>query len=163
LHQELVTLKDERVNLEEGIERRRLLPEEEIEKSVKQNIGPKKAVTIKRRLENLERELSRLQEIQRIYARQMLKFGIASWIFGLSIFFLAAIILDPSLPGRMSPVSISLLALAAAGPISITGVGIRNFRVKIDRMECIRGTLLASYRRDILDRMVWSGKIQDRG
>jgi hypothetical protein len=142
-------------------ERRQTLPEAEgeMEKSLKPKVAPKKAVMVKRELEVLERELSRLQEIQGIYAKQMLKFGAASWIFGLSTFFLAAILLDPSLLGRMSPISISLLLLAASGPILITVMGIRNFRIKINRMEYIRGTLLARYRRDILERIVWSGKL----
>ena len=144
-------------------ERRQLLPETEGEmrKSVKQKVGPKKVVMIKRELEILERELSRLQEIQWIYAKQMLKFGAASWIFGLSTFFLAAILLDPSILGRMSPISISLLLLAALGPILMTVVRIRNFRIKIDRMEHIRGSLLARYRRDVLERIVWPGKDLD--
>jgi hypothetical protein len=146
-------------------ERRQLFPETEGEmgKSVKQKIGPKKSVIIKRELEILEHEISRLQKIQRIYAKQMLKFGTASWIFGLSTFFSAAILLDPSILGRMSPIPISLLLLAASVPILITLVGIRDFCIKINHMEHIQGTLLARYRRDILERIVWSGKLQDTG
>lgn len=138
------------------------MPGGKMEKSVKQKNGPKKAVMIKRKLDLLEHELSRLQKIQWIYAKQMLMFGAASWIFGLSTFFLVAILLDPSILGRMAPISISLLLLAAAVPIVMTVRGIRKFRIKINRMEYMQGTLLARYRREILER-IWSGKLQDTG
>lgn len=133
-----------------------------MEKSVKHKNGPKKVAMMKRKLDMLEHELSCLQKIQWIYAKQMLMFGAASWIFGLSTFFLAAILLDPSILGRMAPISISLLLLAAAVPIMMTVRGIRKFRIKIDRMEYKRGILLARHRREIMER-IWSGKLQDTG
>ena len=41
----------------------------------------------KRELETLQHELNRLIEIQWTYAKRMLKFGVAAWVFGLSLFF----------------------------------------------------------------------------
>ena len=155
-------MKEEYGNLKNKIKRRQLSPGGKMAKSVKQKKGPKKAVMMKRKLDLLEHELSRLQKIQWIYAKQMLMFGAASWIFGLSTFFLAAILLDPSILGRMAPISISLLLLAAAVPIMMTVRGIRKFRIKINRVEYKRGTLLARYRREIMAR-IWSGKLQDTG
>jgi len=124
----------------------------------KQKVALEKAEKVKRELEILERELNHLIEIQWTYAKQMLKFGVASWIFGLSMFFLAVITLDASLLGRMPPISISLLIFAAAVPILITAVRIRRFGIIIKRQECIRRTLLAGYRRAILKRIVGLSK-----
>jgi hypothetical protein len=158
-----MTVKEEYGNFKK--ERRQLLPEAEgeIEKSLKLKVAPKKAVMVKRELEIIERELSRLQEIQWVHVKQMLKFGTASWIFGLSTFFFAVIILDASILGRMSPIPISLLLLAVLVPIFMTVMVIRKLRIKINRTEHMRGTLLARYQRDIMERLVWSGKLQDTG
>jgi hypothetical protein len=136
------------------IEGRRLLPEVEMRESVEQKVAPEKAARIKRELEILERELSHLHEIQWEYAKRMLKFGVASWVFGLSTFFLAAILLDPALLGRIPSLSMLLLIFAAVVPILITAVRIREFSIKINRMECMRSTILAGYRRAILKRIV---------
>jgi hypothetical protein len=151
-------VKEEYYPMEDETERRQLSPEAEAKGSVKHGAAPKKASMIKRELEVLERELGRLHEIQWTYAKHLLMFGIASCIFGLSAFFLAIIILDSSLLGRMQPISISLLVFAAAAPILITAMWISRFRIKINRMEYTRGTLLAVYQRVILKRMVGSGE-----
>ena len=113
-----------------------------------------KAVKIKRELEILERELNHLIEIQWTHAKHMLKFGIASWIFGLSMLFSAVIISDVSLLGRMPPISISLLIFAATVPIFITAARIRKFGIKIKRLERVRCTLLTGHQKAVLKRIV---------
>lgn len=133
------------------IEERLLLPEEELEK---QKVGPEKAVRIKRELEILERELNRLIEIRWTYGKRMLKFGVSSWIFGLSVFFLAITILDASLLGRIPLVSIFLLTFAATVPILITAVQIRRFGTIIKSQEYMRRTLLVGYQGAVLKRIV---------
>jgi hypothetical protein len=151
-------VKEEYYPMEDETERQQLFPEVEVKGSVKHGVAPEKASMVKRELEVLERELGHLHEVQWTYAKQLLKFGIASWIFGLSTFFLAIIVLDASLLGRMQPISISLLVFAAAAPILITAMRISRFRIKINRMEYTRGTLLAVYQRAILKRIVGSGE-----
>jgi hypothetical protein len=146
--------KEESGHVKEAIEALQLLPEGEIRESVKPKVVPKKAVRMKRELEILERELNHLIKIQWTYAKRMLKFGVASWIFGVSVFFLAIVILCASLLERIPPISISLLTFAAAVPILITAVRIRRFDIIIKRQECMRGTLLAGYQRAILKRIV---------
>jgi hypothetical protein len=150
----MVTVKKEYSPVEDKTGWQQLLPEVKMKESVKHKVAPKKASIIKRELEVLERELRHLHEIQWTYAKQLLKFGVASWIFGLSTFFLAIIILDASLLGRMQPISILLLVFAAAAPLWITAMRIRKFQIKINRMEYTRGTLLAGHQRAILKRIV---------
>jgi hypothetical protein len=147
-------VKEEYGHVKETIEARQLLPEGEIRESVKPEVVPEKAVRIKRELDILERELNHLIEIQWTYAKRMLKFGVASWIFGLSVFFSAIVILGASLLGGIPPISIFLLAFAAAVPILITAVRIRKFDIIIKRQECMRRGLLAGYQRAILKRIV---------
>jgi hypothetical protein len=120
----------------------------------KQKVALEKAEKVKRELEILERELNHLIGIQWTYTKHMLKFGAASWIFGLSMFFLTVIISDASLLGRMPPISMSLLIFAAAVPILITVVRIRKFDIKIKRLERVRRTLLVGYQRAVLERIV---------
>jgi hypothetical protein len=122
--------------------------------SKNQKVDSEKAARIKRELEILERELSHLHEIQWEYAKRMLKFGVASWVFGLSTFFLAAILLNPVTLGRIPSLSMSLLIFAAVVPILITAVRTREFRIQINRMEGMRSTILAGYQRAILKRIV---------
>ncbi len=111
-----------------------------------------KSVTdIKRELETMERELRHITEFQWIYAKRMLKFGFASWIFGLSSFFLVLIIRDPELLSK-SPLASPLLVIAAAVPVVITALAVRKFNARIKRLERIRKVLLTEYERAILKR-----------
>ncbi|KUO40238.1 MAG: hypothetical protein AVW06_02635 [Hadesarchaea archaeon DG-33-1] len=107
----------------------------------------------KRELETPEHELNRLIEIQWAHAKRMFKLGTSSWIFGLSMFFLAVIISDVSLLGITPPILISLLIFVAAVPILISAVRIRKFGVKTKRLERVRRTLLAGYQRAVLQRI----------
>lgn len=112
----------------------------------------KSAETIRRELKVTERELRRITELQWVYAKRMLKFGFASWIFGLSCFFLLIVVLDSNLLAE-SPVAWPLLILAAAAPILITAVAAHRFSSKIKRLERIRTLLLVEYEKAILKRV----------
>ena len=147
-------MREEYDPVEDKNRRATVLPEGETKESVKREVVREKVARIKRELEILERELNRLTEIRWTYAKRMLKFGAASWIFGLFAFFFTVVVSDASLIGRIPSIAISLLGFAAAGPILITAVRIHRFGVVIKRQECMRCTLLASYRRAILKRIV---------
>lgn len=47
---------------------------------------------IKRELKEVTQEIDNLQELQWTYSKQMLKFGFAAWIFGLSTFITTVLI-----------------------------------------------------------------------
>ena len=119
----------------------------------KEETASKKAAKLKRELEVLENELSHLIETQWTYAKRMLKFGAASWVFGLSLFFLGIIISNVAMPNKMPPLAISLLVFAAALPVIITLVMIHKFTKKIRRLEHTRRKLLMEYERVLLKRV----------
>ena len=112
----------------------------------------KNAATIKRELAIAERELRHITELQWTYAKHMLKFGFAAWIFGISSFFSLLIIYDSKLLGE-TPAVTPLLIIAAAAPIAITAALARKFRAKIKRLEHMRKGLLTEYERAILKRV----------
>ena len=117
----------------------------------------KSATAIKRELGIAERELKHITEFQWSYAKRMLKFGLASWVFGVATFFSVLIVYDPGLVfGTSAPVAWSLLVFAAAVPVMIVIVLIRRFVVEIKRLERIRKALLGEYERALLKRV---GKI----
>lgn len=118
----------------------------------KRGTTSKKAAKLKRELEVLERELNHLIEIQWTYSKQMLKFGVATWVFGLSLFFSAIIISDSTLLSKTPAISISLIILAAAAPIFITVGLVRKFAGKLRRLERVRRTMLMEYEKAILKR-----------
>jgi cell division protein FtsL len=110
--------------------------------------------TIKRELEIAERELKRITEFQWMYAKRMLKFGFASWIFGVSAFFSVLTIYDSRLlSGTSASIAWPLLVLAAAVPVIIIAVFIRKFVAEIKRLERVRKALLSEYERVILRRV----------
>ncbi|MFQ6129629.1 MAG: hypothetical protein ACE5OT_02320 [Candidatus Hadarchaeaceae archaeon] len=119
---------------------------------MKKDIMPKKGRTtrkskhIKRRLQITERELRHLKSTQRLYVGKMLKFGLAAWVFGLSVFFFMIVMVNAKLFGP-PPVWISLLVGVPAAPVTITAVFIRKFAVKTKHLERIRHRLLAKYKK----------------
>jgi hypothetical protein len=118
----------------------------------KKKPASKKTAKLKHELEVIERELGRLTEVQWGYAKRTLKFGFASWIFGLSMFFSAIIISNPTLLSKTPAISISLLVLAASVPIFMTAVLIRKFSGKIKRLERTRRTIIIQYEKALLKR-----------
>lgn len=111
----------------------------------------KSAATIKRDLEITERELHRVTEFQWIYAKRMLRFGFASWIFGLFLFLLILVVRGLEFLGRLS-LAYPLLIIAIAVPVLITALAVRRFNAKIKRFERIRKLLLTEYETAILKR-----------
>ncbi len=118
-----------------------------------EEITPKKAVEIKRRIQTADRELRHLNEVQWIYSKRMLKFGMAAWIFGLSTFFFAIIILNAQLLSPTYHIWLPLLIIGLAAPVAITASLIRKFAVKIRQLERIRRGLLSEYEKAILKRV----------
>lgn len=118
----------------------------------KTRVGGKSAATIKRELAIIERELRRISDLQWVFAKRMLKFGFASWIFGIACFFSILIAYDSRLLGG-SPTAYPLLIIAAVAPITITAILIRKFNAKIKHIEHVRKTLLVEYERAILKRV----------
>ena len=119
----------------------------------KKRRAPRKSADIKRQLQVAERELRHLNETQWSYAKSMLKFGFAAWVFGLSAFFFAIIIMNAEVFGAVQPVWTSLLVAALAAPVMVTAVLVRKFAVKIRRLERIRRGLLAEYEKAVLRRV----------
>jgi len=119
----------------------------------REETASKKAAKLKRELEVLERELSHIIEVQWTYAKRMLKFGAASWIFGLAMFFSAIIILDATLLSKTPPISILLLIFAAAAPVLITVMMIRKFTSRVRRLEHMRRRQLMEYEKALLKRV----------
>lgn len=109
---------------------------------------------IKRRLKVVERELDNLLKSQWTYAKRMLKFGSAAWIFGLSAFITALLIYQgPTLILNAPPISISLLIGALAAPIAITSALLLRQRRKVKRLERVRLGLLSQHEKALLRRV----------
>lgn len=111
------------------------------------------AAKIKRELQIANRELHHLTEAQWSYAKHMLKFGLAAWVFGISVFLCSIVLADAQLLGETQPVWTSLLVLALAAPVVVTAVLVRKFSVKIKRLERIRRGLLTEYEKAVLKRV----------
>ncbi len=113
----------------------------------------RKTDALKRQLRTTERELHRLADVKWLYVKKMLKFGLAAWIFGLSSFFFAIVMMNIELFGGPSPVWTSFLVGVPAAPVMITAVFVRKFAVKIKRLERTRRDLLAKYQKNRFRRM----------
>lgn len=119
----------------------------------KKGITPKKALDIKRRIQTSDRELRHLNEVQWVFSKRLLKFGMAAWIFGLSAFFSAIVIMNAELLGSTYQVWVPIIIIALAAPVIITASLIRKFAIKIRQLERIRRGLLAEYEKAILKRV----------
>jgi hypothetical protein len=117
------------------------------------NKSAKKALEAKQKIQATEKELQHLAKSQWSYSKCMLKFGMASWIFGLSSFFSAMTILNISLLGASSSTWLPLLVLALAAPVGLTGVLVRKFAVRIKHLEIVKRKLLAEYEKAMLSRV----------
>ena len=108
---------------------------------------------VKQQLQITERELHRLKKDQLSYVKNMLKFGLAAWIFGLSAFFLAVVMMDVKLFGGAPLLWTPLLVGVPAAPVAITAVSVRKFAVKIKRLDHTRHDLLVKVRKAVLRHM----------
>ena len=114
---------------------------------------PLSALKIKQQLQTTDRELRHLNELQWIYSKRMLKFGMAAWIFGLCTFFFAVVVINIQLLGTTYHIWLPLLIIALAAPVAITATLIRKFAVKIRHLERVRRDLLTEYEKAILKRV----------
>ena len=106
---------------------------------------------MKRELQLIDRELTDLGRLRWKYSKRMLRFGTASWLFGICTFVAALLIYQgPGVVTGAPPLSISLLIIAAAAPIFITVVVIRKFSKRIAHLEQLRRGLLGEYERALL-------------
>jgi len=100
---------------------------------------------VKRKISATDREMRHLDEKQWFYSKRMLKFGMASWIFGISSFFSAMTLLDLSLVGPTVPMWAPMLISALAAPVALTAMLARKFAVRIKQLKKFRQKLLADY------------------
>ena len=134
-----------------GRKRRKALP--------KRRKGPRafrRFEDVKKQLRKTDRELRRMEDSRWSYSKSMLKFGFATWLFGLSVFLLAIVVLSveiiagaPSI-GTYSSLGAPLLIGAPAAPVTITAMFARRFDTKIRRLKRARKHLVAKYQKAVL-------------
>jgi len=98
-----------------------------------------------------ERELHHMEGSRWSFRKNMLKFGFAAWVFGLSVFLLAITLMSTELFGG-APLAWSsmlvgtlLLVGAPAAPVTMTSVFIRKHDNRIKRLGDIRRGLVTEY------------------
>lgn len=114
----------------------------------------RKPEDVKRRLMIAERGIQSLEKNKSGYVKNMLKFGFASWFFGISTFVFALMVVNVELFGGAPPVWASLLVGAPAAPVTIAAMFVHKFDTKIRRLERIRRGLMTKYRKAVL-RDIW--------
>ncbi len=104
-----------------------------------------------RELRATERELHHMEENRWSFTKNMMKFGFASWIFGLSVFLFAITLMGTGIFGG-APVAWSsmlvgtpLLVGAPAAPLMMISVFTRKHDNKIKRLRHIRRGLVTEY------------------
>ncbi len=118
---------------------------------------------VKQQLRTTERKLRRLEENRWSYTKNMLRFGFATWVFGLAVFLFAIVAMSTKLFGG-APLAWSsmlvgtpLLVGAPAAPVTMTAVSVRKFEIKIKRLRRIRKGLVAKYQRAVLQYVEQAG------
>ena len=117
------------------------------------NKSPPKTLDVKRKIHATDKELHHLTEVQWSYSKRMLKFGMASWVFGLSSFFSTITIVNLNLVAATFSAWAPLLIITLAAPIALTAVLLRKFTVRIKHLEIVRRKLLSEYEKTILTRV----------
>jgi len=116
----------------------------------------RKLEDVEQHLRTTERKLHRLEEKRWSFTKNMLKFGLATWVLGLSIFFLAIVVVSVNLFSgapeiwTCSFLGTPLLVGAPAAPVTVTAVFAQKFDTKIRRLKCTRKGLAAKYKRALL-------------
>ena len=113
----------------------------------------KKSLEAKQKIRAADRELHRLIEVQWSCSKRMLKFDMASWVFGLSSFFSTITIANLHLLGTTLSTWVPLLIVSLAVPIALTALLVRKFAVKIKHLETVRRRLLTEYKKAMLTRV----------
>ncbi len=119
----------------------------------KKRKASRKFVDVKQQLRITEDKLHRLEENKPLFTKNMLKFGFAAWVFGLSAFFFAIVMVNVELFGNAPPNWISLLVGAPAAPVMITAALVHKFDIKIKHLKHIRGSLMKKYQKAVLRNM----------
>jgi len=111
---------------------------------------------VEQHLQITERKLHHLREDRRSFTKNMLKFGFATWVFGLSVFFLVIMVVGVKLFAGDLPIWTSflvgtpLLVGAPAAPVPMTAAFVRKFDIKVERLRHIRSGLVVKYQRALL-------------
>ncbi len=109
---------------------------------------------IRRKLEVLEDELEDLSEAEWDYAKRLLKYGLAAWVLGLSIFIFSLISFQgPEIMWGAPPLTFSLLIIAGAAPVIFISYFIQRDRKDVTNLSKIRSELLNNYETMLLKKM----------
>lgn len=108
---------------------------------------------VEQRLRITERKLYRLKENSWSFTKNMLRFGFAAWVFGLSVFLLTIVVVGANLFAGTPPIytyslmGTPLLVGAPAAPMTMTAVSVRKFDTRIKRLKRIRSGLAVKYQK----------------
>lgn len=128
---------------------------EEVEEVLDEaDLEEKSPQAVKRKINVIEKELKNTSDLEWVYSKQLLKVGMATWIFGICTF-VAAVILykGPHFILNAPPISKALLIAAGAAPIIITVIFIQSYRRKVNRLKRIRKQLLSIHEKGLLKKV----------
>ena len=116
----------------------------------------RKLKDVEQHLQITERKLHHLKEDRGSFTKNMLKFGFATWVLGLAVFFLAIVVLSVELFAGASPIwtysfmGTPFLVGAPAASVTMTAAFVRKFDIEIKHLRRIRRGLGTKYQRSIL-------------
>ncbi len=128
--------------------------EEKLEPAVRSDDMGKteKIEELNKRLQETRDELQELLDTHSDYARGLLKFGLASWVFALSLFVSFLLIYyGPSIIFHSPPLSISLLIGALATTFVVSAGFLANKRRKINKLKEKREKFEDKYHKNLLE------------
>ncbi|KXA95788.1 hypothetical protein AKJ38_04305 [candidate division MSBL1 archaeon SCGC-AAA259I14] len=106
---------------------------------------------IREKVKTVEGEIEDLLSSQWSYAKRMLKFSLASWIFGISLFIATLLAYKgPEFLLKIPPLSLSLLVGACAAPITIASMFLRNKNKKVEKLKDRKSKLLSQYEKALI-------------
>lgn len=116
----------------------------------------RKLKDVEQHLRITERKLHRLKEDRWSFTKNMLKFGFAAWVLGLSVFFLAIVVLSVEFFAGSQPIltysfmGTPFLVGASAASVMMTAAFVRKFDIEVKRLRRIRMGLGVKYQRALL-------------
>ncbi len=109
---------------------------------------------IKKKMKEIDKKISKLEKSQWTYSKKLMKFGLASVIFGLSTFTASLILYGGPLSiFKIPPLSVSLLTITPIGPLVLIALLSMRFRDIIDELERKREQLSSNYKRKTLKKL----------
>ncbi len=118
------------------------------------DLGSKDPEEIRRKIEVVEEELQNLSDVEWGYAKRLLKYGLAAWVFGLSVFLFSLVSFrGPEILWGAPPLTFSLLIIAGAAPVIFTSFFIQRYRKEKTDLGKIRGDLLNNYEKMLLKKL----------